>query len=249
MKKRLVILLAIGLLAISTVPLFAQGVMPAWQQSFEQDKAGWIGSETPGAVGWCGTTTRHERGSGPVAPSKGHGYATVEHGECNDFWDSIFPNGSAPYSPLGGYSASWPQSGFVTELDIYLDPTEPTTFTYANSIRFLPLVGSEQPPFRYFAVDVMEDGDKLLVNGHQVAEAGWYTFRFEFSEEDEGLAVDFELADKGRVLFSEPIATTLSGEATSSFTADNVGTGYAWFVQISEGLQLPIDHAKYRPGK
>lgn len=247
MKKRIGILLAAGLLLMLAIPVLAQGVWPAWQQSFERDTAGWIGSEVSGAVGWCGEITRHERGSGPVAPARGHGYATVEHGPCNDFWaNNGFPDGSAPYAPFGGYSESWPQSDFVTEIDIYLDPgwTDGTTFTYANSINRLGDIG-----FRYFLVPVEKAGGTLSVNGHEVDSAGWYTFRFSFTDEDGHVAVVFELADRGRVLFADPITTTaLTGEPTSSLSTSEFGTGYFWFVAISDGLDLPIDHAKYRPG-
>lgn len=254
MKKRLAILLVIGLLAVSAIPVFAQGVLPAYQQSFEQDTAGWITDETPGPAGWCGDITRYARGTGPVAPSRGHGYAAVEQGACNEFWQNNQGNQwleSGPFNPPGGYSESWPQSGFVNELDIYLDPAwaDGTNFTYANSIRTLD-PAPDEALFRYFTVTVHKDSDALWVNGHEVDRAGWYTFRFEFTEEVGHVAVRFELADRGRVLFDEPLTTTAySGEATASLSTGDFGTGYVWFVTLSEGLELPIDHRKYRPGK
>jgi hypothetical protein len=246
MKRRISILLVIGLLLVAAAPLLAQGVQPAWQQSFERGTDGWIGNETAGPNGWCGEVTRHERGSGPVAPAKGQAYAVVEHGECNEHWAPTFGEGSAPYSPLGGYSDSWPQSGHVTEVDIYLDPgwEDGTSFTYASSIRELA-----SGDFSYFVIPVAKDSGSLTVAGHEVSEAGWYTFRFEFGDEDGQVAVDFELADKGRILFSKSITQTLGEVATSSLDTADFGTGYVWFVQISDGLELPIDHSKYRPGK
>jgi len=252
MRKRIAILLVIGLLAIGVVPVFAQGVWPAWQHSFERGTAGWITDDTSGQGGWCGEITQHERGSGPVAPSRGHGYAIVEHGPCNEFWTNRgWSQGSGPFAPFGGFSESWPQSGFVTDIDIYLDPgwADGTSFTYANSIRVLePEEGSV--PFRYFTVPVEKSSRTLMVNGHAVDEAGWYTFRLEYTEEDGHVAVDFQLADRGRVLFTDAVTTTAySNEATSSLTATDFGTGYAWFVALSDGLELPIDHSKYRPGK
>ena len=89
-----------------------------------------------------------------------------------------------------------------------------------------------------------------MVAGNAVSEAGWYTFRVRFREVDGHLAVDFELAQNGKVLYAQPVsATAFSGEATSSFQVSNVATGYSWFDSIADGLQLPIDQHKYRPGK
>lgn len=246
MNKRLVILLVIGLLAITAVPVLAERVQPAWQQSFERNTDGWIVDNIAGPAGWCGEITRYERGSGSVAPAKGHGYAVVAHGPCNEYWaNNGFADGSGPYSPMGGFSESWPQSGFVTEIDIYLDPDQNTSFTYANSIRHLDPV-----EYRYFTVPVEKDGNTLLVDGHEVDQEGWYTFRFEFTEQDGHVAVDFELTDNGRILFSEPVTTTYySGESVWDLAVADYGTGYTWFVEIADGLELPIDHSKYRPGK
>jgi hypothetical protein len=249
MKKIWVILLFICLIVLAAVPVLARGVYPAWHQGFEHNTEGWITDDTAGAAGWCGDITRYERGSGPVTPSVGHGYAVVEHGACNDFYDDdpVWSRGSGPYAPFGGYSDSWPQSGFVAELDIYLDPgwAEGTGFDFYVSMQML-----NEGSLRYLLFPVSRTGGKLLVAGHEVSDAGWHTFRVRFREVDGHLAVDFELAQKGRVLAAQPVlATAFTGEAISSFEVVNVGTGYAWFDLISEGLELPIDQHTYRPGR
>jgi len=250
--KKIIVILALALFTVAATPIFADGVFPAYLQGFEQDTEGWITDDTPGPTGWCGDITRLTRGSGPVAPSVGHGYAVVENGACNDFWMDPPPPliawaVSGPYSPFGGYSESWPQSGFVAELDIYLDPgwAVGTGFDYYVSMRML-----NDGSFRYLRFPVSQTGGGLLVNGHEVKEAGWYTFRARFREVSGHLAVDFELAQRGQVLVAQPVAaTTFTGETIASFDVSNVGTGYSWFDQISDGLQLPIDHHQYRPGK
>jgi hypothetical protein len=69
--------------------------------------------------------------------------------------------------------------------------------------------------------------------------------------DDEGghLTVNFELADRrGGTLFSEPIATSLFGVPVADLTATDYGSGYPWFVSISEGLELPIDEYTVRRG-
>lgn len=245
--KKFIVILALALFTVAATPIFADGVFPAYLQGFEQDTDGWITDDTPGPTGWCGDITRYERGSGPVAPSVGHGYATIANGACNDYWMNNGWAESGPAELFGGLSDSWPQSGFVADLDIYLDPgwAEGTGFDYYVSMRML-----NDGSFRYLRFPVAKTGGGLLVSGHEVDEAGWYTFRARFREVSGHLAVDFELAQRGRVLVAQPVAaTTFTGETIASFDVSNVGTGYSWFDQISDGLQLPIDHHQYRPGK
>jgi hypothetical protein len=246
-KKIIIILLTIGLFTIAATPILAEGVYPAWHQGFEQGTAGWFTNDTSGPEGWCGDITRYERGSGPVMPSIGKGYAVVANGACNEYWMNNGWSESGPYAPFGGYSESWPQSGFVTKLDIYLDPSweDGTNFTYAVSAHLL-----DENEFRYFLFPVAKESGALQVVEHEVSEAGWYTFRVRFREQSGHLAVDFELAQHGQVLFAQPMtATAFTGEQTSSFEISGVGTGYSWFVSLSPGLQLPIDQHMYRPGE
>ena len=57
-----------------------------------------------------------------------------------------------------------------------------------------------------------------------------------------GLALGFKLVQNGEVLATQNVTTTaFSGEEVSSFEVSNVGSGYAWFVVIRPGMQLPID--------
>lgn len=247
MKKRIVVLLTFVLALLFAVPVLAGGVLPAWFQGFEQNTAGWYTDDTPGPVGWCGDITRYELGSGPVDPSVGYSYAVVENGSCNAYWTNLGWVSSGPYSPFGGFSETWPQSGFVTELDIYLDPAwvAGTGFDYYVSMRIL-----SDGSFRYFLFPVEKTGGVLLVSEQEIGAAGWYTFRVRFGEEDGQLEVTFELSRDGRVMFAQPVTTTaFTGESTSSFSVTDVGTGYVWFNAITDGLQLPIDQQMYRPGQ
>lgn len=234
----------------------AAAAFPTWHQGFNHGTSGWITDETSGAVGWCGDISQFDRGSGPVFPSAGRGYAAVEWGGCNDFWSRFF-DASGPYSPGAGFSKGWPQSGFVFELDIYLDPdwesvSEGTAFVHTASLCIQDdgRCVYTNFAFRYFAVPVVVGEETLNVAGHPLGDEGWYTFRHVFDSEGGSLSVDFQLARNGVTLFTEPITTTfLTGEATSSLEVDDLGSGYLWFAAIADGLRLPIDEHRVRPGE
>lgn len=105
----------------------SSAMFPNWHQGFNHDTDGWYGGETAGTLGWCGSIEQQDRRSGDVTPSAGSGYATVEQGPCNAFWAGLFGADlvNAPWAPgddFSNFSDSWPVAGYVTELDIYLDP-------------------------------------------------------------------------------------------------------------------------------
>lgn len=212
----------------------------------------WSDGEIEGPAGWCGDIEQVDRRSGSVQPSAGRGYALVSYGDCNAFWTNMGFVESGPYGPNQGYSSHFPTSGYVHELDIYLDSAwEDLSFIYAASVRLLDGNGCFGGPFCYFAVEVGQTGDGLLVNGHEVTLAGWYTFRFRFSEEDGGLEVEFELRPhSGPTVYTEAITeSSFEVRDLSTFDIFNVGSGYSWFAFITPGLELPIDEQRIRPGK
>jgi hypothetical protein len=244
--------------------LNANAPFPTLHQGFEHDTEPWVDREVAGGLGWCGSIERVDRGAGEVTPSAGSGFATVEDGACNAFWTDVFGEAftSAPASlHPDALSAVWPASGFVQELDVHLDPAAASDglhFLYANSLCVLADDGTCATSdtdagvfdFRYFAVAVTADGGTLSVAGHEVNEAGWYTFRHVFgSEADGALTVDFQLVQDGQALVTEPIAgTLLTGESTSDLDVDDLGSGYVWFVSVADGLELPIDEHRVRQG-
>lgn len=223
----------------------------AWQQGFEHDTEGWVTQEDPGPFGWCGTIERADGRTGPIAPSAGSGYAIVEHGACNDFYQPFFPDGSAPASADPDlFSTTFPTGGYVNQVDVYLDPgwEDGTGFGYAVSFQVLD---EDFPNFRYFFLPVSKADGTLSVAGREVDEAGWYTFRHRFTADEEGaLAVAFELARQGETLFTQGTGLTLlTGERASDFDASNTSNGYIWFVSISDGLGLAIDENQVRRGR
>ncbi len=224
----------------------AQAAFPSWRQGFDHGTEGWIDASTAGPEGWCGSIERRDRSSS----SRGSGHAAVEQTTCNEFWATHGFSTSGPYSPGAGYSNDWPTGGYVTDLDIYLDPhgSPPTEFVYAVSFALL----DEAPPenLRYLLIPVSASGDALDVVGHEVGEAGWYTFRMRFGSDAGQLSATFELRPRqGPVSFSVPMTmTAFTGQDLALFAASTVGTGYVWFVAIADGLQLLIDEHQVRRG-
>lgn len=237
---------------------------PVLHQGFEHDTEPWVDQDVPGALGWCGTIERLDGDAGEVPPSAGAGHATVRNGGCNAFWTGVFGEAftSAPASlHPDALSTTWPSSGFVQQLDIHLDPEgadDGLVFLYANSLCVLADDGTCATSdddagvfdFRYFAVPVTAAEGTLDVAGHEVTEAGWYTFRHVFDSEADGtLTVDFELRKDGRTLARQPLeGTLLTGEETSDLDVGDLGSGYVWFVAIADGLELPIDEHRLRQG-
>ncbi|MFD2518353.1 hypothetical protein [Salinimicrobium flavum] len=222
---------------------------PTYHQGFNHDLHPWADSSIEGFWGWCGSIELQTRKSSDLAPSAGQGFATVMNGTCNEYWSAEFESSAPATFDEDLWSSSWPSSGFIHELDIYLDPAmydEGAAFTYTNSLYYPALAY----PFIYFVVDVVKTGEVLTVDGYPVEEAGWYTFRMVNDSDSMGmLSVDFELLDKGRLLYTASIDQTMYGEETSDFEAAKLGSGYIWFVSIAEGVELPIDEYRLRPGK
>lgn len=222
---------------------------PVWHQGFNHDTEGWITDETPGLFGWCGDIQQIDRAEGAVRPSAGRGYAVVEHGACNDFYDDLFPEGSGPGSSGVDFSTEWPAGGFVYELDVHLDPAWEAGTSFVLSASFNQPDMPYPTGVRYFTTNVTATGDAVLVGDHEVTEAGWYTFRYVFASDAGVLDATFQLTDHGRTLDTVDLATTVfTGESTGSFDVADVGTGYIYFVMLSDGLDLPIDEHRMRPG-
>jgi hypothetical protein len=253
-----------------------------WHQGFEHGTDGWYDAATDGLLGWCGSiqqVTPDNRGQADVAPSAGRSFAKVATGFCNDYWGFAgagIPFG-APYAPgpeLALYSESWPRAGYVTELDIYLDPAwseqgyvnnfagfgEPleTIIQYGVTVFPLDYVPGTIHSGPHYFVDVEADvaNGILTVAGHEISEAGWYTFRFQLSDEAGSVHVGFELDDpKGGTLarIDSVAPVELPGPFKFPYmeavpTAE-YGSGHAWFRDIAFGLQLPIDEHRVRRGR
>lgn len=248
-----------------------------WHQGFEHNSAGWYDASTAGPLGWCGeiktVSSRGRKGGEAPAPSAGRGYATVQMGGCNEFWPVPF---GAPYAPgpeQALYSGAWPDSGYVTELDIYLDPEWSGDFQggfafagsspnaliqYAATI--FPTTPDDDPfhtgPHYFVEVEAVPGEEALTVAGERIESAGWYTFRFVFDDVGGSVQVDFELsARKGPLLVVEENVepVELFGPFKAPFMEElstaEYGSGHVWFFDIALGLKLPIDEHRVRRGR
>ncbi len=234
----------------------AQVPFRGWQQNFNHGLDGWETADRPAEGTWCGHIERVEAGPGSegLRPSVGRAYAVVSHGDCVEPWDDddAFPHGSGPASSdatVVPQNDAFPQAGFVSELDVYLDPDWPedTAFGYANSFQVLD---EEWPNFRYLSHDVARTEDGLFVEDTSVDRAGWYTFRHTFREVDGELAVEFQLRKGGQVLHAQELeSTSFSLEALADFPISNVSNAYVWFVYLTPELELPVDNKEMRVGQ
>jgi hypothetical protein len=255
-------------MASSASSVKAHAPFPVWHQGFEHDTRGWYGAETPEALGWCGTIERKTRAAADHPPSAGRAYAAVAGGPCNKYWSALGVPYGGPYGPgpeLSLYSGVWPASGYVTELDIYLDPAWSSdhvgTFAPGTLIEYgatifplAPEPGAFHTGPHYF-VGVAAEDEVLAVLGHRIIEPGWYTFRFVFNDVDGHIRVAFELRERrGSLLVEEVIDPVhLMGPVRVPFEeqlrTSQWGSGHVWFFDIAAGLQLPIDEYRVRQGR
>ena len=231
---------------------------PSFHQGFNHSFAPWADEATANDVsGWCGDIELKSRKDGDIAPSAGAGYATVKFGPCNTHWAAAgFPNGSAPATlDPSLFSQVWPESGFVHQLDIYLDPSD---FEEGNAfdLFFGLYYNWYDYPFDYYAIHVSKEDGSLLINEeYEVNDAGWYTFKQSYDKTKEGiLTADFELQDNHHTVYSTTLNTTVMGNTKLNINdiyADGyiIGSGYMWFPYIAPGVELAIDEYQLRPGK
>jgi hypothetical protein len=251
----------------------------AWHQGFEHGTAGWYDAATPGPLGWCGaieSVDSRAGGAKALAPSAGRGYATVSLGFCNEFWAGLGVPFGAPYGPgpdLALYSSAWPVSGYVTELDIYLDPAWSGdfrgSFQFAGSspdalVQYAATIFPTDPdaepfhtgPHYFVEVEAVPGEEALTVARERIDTAGWYTFRFAFRDAAGRVRVDFELAERnGRVLavIEDVAPVELLGPVKVPFEKEpptaEYGSGHVWFFDVAYGLELPIDEHRVRRGR
>jgi len=244
-------------------------LFPTVDQGFEDDTKGWFGAARAGGDGFCGSVTRQSGDEAVIAASDGDRFALIAAGGCNDFWTQRGAQGGAPWAPgpdFAFFSTEWPASGgYVTELDIYLDPawTAPEgapVFIFTSSIRDLDSPADQDGEFRYFFVPVVGDGEALTIFEARIWEPGWYTFRHVFTDGGGRLRVRFELSDRNganlvALPFEEAIDFVIMGApppvpvpvSVAEIAPAEFGSGYLWFVTIAPGVEIPIDrHRLFR---
>lgn len=244
-------------------------VFPSVNQGFEDGTDGWFGAAREGGLGFCGEVTRRSGEFSGVSASTGDGFATVAAGGCNEFWTQRGAPGGAPWAPgpdFDFFSPEWPAGGgYVTELDIYLDPTwtgpgAAPVFIFTASIRDLDSPSDQNGEFRYFFVPVVGDGEGLTIFGARIEQPGWYTFRHVLTDGGGQLRVQFELSDgSGTNLVALPLQEAIDFVVMDApppvpvpvpigeIVPTQFGSGYLWFVTIAPGVEIPIDRHRVFP--
>jgi hypothetical protein len=259
----------VAALVLAFVPSLVEAAAPPgpFFQGFEKNTNGWIDSTTPG---FDGTITRVPSGypdSGyavGVASAAGKFHARISGDTC-DRTQFGFPCYSV-FTRWGGYSSTFPEGGYKTQADIYLDVTWATThpdyrFDWDSSIN--DNAGNFLQDY-VFNAGTSPAGDGFFVNASTnatrsgaypenpcpdpsttpntcrtpvlITQSGWYTFRHTFTNQGGSLQVDFDIFPLGS---SVAIAhwTIVPGHAISSVG----GNRYGWFV-IDEIPSLAIDN-------
>jgi hypothetical protein len=221
-------------------------------QGFETDVAGWD------VFGAPFTPTQVSSGTDGIPSSAGGFHAKLDPGSLASPTDAA--------TNFGGYTDMFPAGGYVTSLDIYLDPamiaTNDTRFHYISAVSnssgghlrdFAYVVGG------YTAADVTGPGagtDRFVINGQTnsgrsssfpkdpskdpvaVSAVGWYTFEHRFYDNAGVLAVDLNLYDPTDSL----VNTWTLSTATDLIPTVVGGNRYGW-VSANEFDVLAIDNS------
>ena len=222
MKRTLFVALVLAFTAVAGTALAGLG----WSQDFKKDASGWLDTSSD----WYGS----------IVAIGGHG---VVNGDED----------SGPFSRFGGYEDTWP-GDYVAEIDVYLDPSWATGTGFDYSVAANHTNGNHLRDFIFHVAKDTSTG-KLLVAGSnntnfavredletlnhaEVTEAGWYTLRHTFRNDDGALAVDLSLVGRnGEELFTET-------RTNPSDTIGDVvgGNRYAWFTFVTVDDLLVDNH-------
>ena len=160
-------------------------------------------------------------------------------------WYAVAGKDAYAFSRLGGYSDEFPENGYTTSVDIYLDtsknqvPGTDRRFDWSSAINgpdgnhrrdFIFHVGTNPNDTGNFIVTVSNNAPGNPAAGKVklwISESGWYTFKHTFRENRSGqLVVDMRVIDSnGKVLkkWSRSNPTDVIGETVG-------GNRYVWLV-------------------
>lgn len=245
-----ILVLVVGLVVLSTI---VKGEV-AWFQGFEADTNGW----NDHALG--GTILRVASGDSSVISAGGDFHAKLTLGPVIT-GGSFAGKRHGPYTEWGGTNnTTFPENGYMTEVDVYLDMTEADgqekIFDFSSSVlepggdpddttkSFVFTIGTvagDAPTNQWKATagtalpGNLEAGSQVLLT-----ETGWYTLRHTFANDGSNvLTVDMELLNsaseiKGSWVYTNPglvIGTNVAGN------------GWGWFA-TNDFADLPVDNVQ-----
>jgi hypothetical protein len=261
MKRLLGLVPALALAITAAMPVQAAAPPGPYFNGFEKNTNGWFG--------FGGSTITRE----PSGYTNGGGYAdgidsasggyharlglTPTPGSCQDA-SGTEPIYWGPYTNWGGYSSTFPEGGYKTELDIYLDTAWAVShpdarFDWSSAINmpdgsfrrdFVFNVGTFGPGFDIAGGNnATRCGANPQDPGHTpvyITQPGWYTFRHTFTGVQGGpLKVVLTLTQKS----TGAVMGTWDRSDPSDIIGTTVGGNrYGWFVQ-NEIPDLAIDNA------
>jgi hypothetical protein len=238
------------LAGLSICSLLVTGVAAAtpsnFSEGFETDVASWS------VFGPSFTPVRVSSATSGITSSEGSFHAVLNPGAIGTTTNAA--------TSFGAYTDTFPVGGYVTSLDIYLDPAAIAT----NDSRFNYIVASSNSAgahLRDFAfvlggytdADLTGPGagsDRFIINGQNnsgrsssfpkdpskdpvaVTATGWYTFEHQFYDNGGVLAVDLNLYDPSDVLVNSWTLST----PTDLIPTVVGGNRYGWV----SGNELPL---------
>jgi hypothetical protein len=264
MKRLITILPVIGLLMALAAPAQAAAPNDPFFNGFEKNTNGWLDGATIGNGALTRQLSGYSNGgqyADGIASAAGDWHARVTGDRCDR---TTATNCYGPLTRWGGYSSTFPDGGYQTQLDIYLDVTWAAThqdyrFDWDSSINdssgnflqdYVFNAGTSPSGPAGFFVNASTNATRSGAYPENpcpdpgpcrtpafIATSGWYTFRHTFRDEGGALAVDFDIFALGS---SDPVAhwTILPGHPISTVG----GNRYGWIV-IDEIPDLPVDNS------
>lgn len=216
-----------------------------FKQSFEGNTDGWfpLDEDSP-----------YLKRVGPGYSNDG-GYADNIRAAKGGHHARVFKGAGGPFTRWGCYNPEFPEDGYTTELDIYLDTAWASDHTGKNFDWSSAINNGETPPLHrrdfIFNAETTEDGFLIAASnnapGHPasgvapvtITESGWYTFQHVFRNEDGVLEVDFNIFERE----TGDLVATWTRSTPSDEIPDAVGGNrYGWMVN-NEIPELAIDEA------
>jgi len=238
-KGALVIAAAlVGLAMLSSV---ASATTPTpFFQGFETDSSGWT------------SATRVASGTNGVTSKTGNYHAEDSGGNA--------------YTQWGGYTDEFPANGYMTSIDIYLDPAagapNDTRFDWTSAINMPD--GNHRRDFAFNAgfyndTDATGTGPRYVISASNntgransfpknpgrdpftITAAGWYTFQHSFRDNGSGvLAVDLSILDAG----GNVLHTWTLSDPSDVIGTTVGGNRYGWFAGSNEFPFLAFDNSR-----